>query len=146
MVPGPASGSNFGISVAGGVDVNRDGFSDVLVGAPGVTNGEYEEGQVMLFYGSATSLATTPGWVAESNLPSGKFGLSVAFAGDVDGDSVGDILLGTTGYHSNFNQDGSAFLYSGASVVPSTGLPRRRGTSKILRGNASQSLARPTGE
>ena len=146
MVPGPVSGSNFGISVAGGVDVNGDGFSDVLVGAPGVAHGEYDEGQVMLFYGSATSLATTPGWVAESNQPSGKFGLSVAFAGDVDGDGLGDILLGTESYHDNFLMDGSAFLYSGASVVPVTGLPRRRGVSPRLRENASPLRARPTVE
>jgi len=117
---GPAAGSNFGISVSGGADVNGDGFSDILVGASSVSHGEYNEGQVVVFYGSAAGPAASPGWAAESNQGAANFGLTVAFAGDVNGDTLDDILIGTQDYHDGFMQDGGAFLYEGS---PTGNLP-----------------------
>jgi hypothetical protein len=44
--------SYFGAGAAGAGDVNGDGFSDVVVGAPLFDNGEPNEGQVFLYYGN----------------------------------------------------------------------------------------------
>lgn len=83
-----------GTSVAHAGDVNGDGFSDVLVGAPGASNGQANEGLAHLYYGSATGLAATPDVTLEVNVANGAFGSSVATAGDVNGDGYADVLIG----------------------------------------------------
>lgn len=83
---GDQNNAEFGISLASAGDVNGDGFSDVLVGADAFTNGELDEGQASLFLGSASGPADTPAWTAESNQAFAHFAISVATAGDVNGD------------------------------------------------------------
>lgn len=43
----------FGADVSSAGDVNNDGFSDVMIGAPNYSNGESGEGRVLVYYGSA---------------------------------------------------------------------------------------------
>jgi len=43
----------FGADVSSAGDVNNDGFSDVMIGAPSYSNGESGEGRVLVYYGSA---------------------------------------------------------------------------------------------
>jgi len=43
----------FGADVSSAGDVNNDGFSDVMIGAPNYSNGETGEGRVLVYYGSA---------------------------------------------------------------------------------------------
>ena len=57
--PGP------GVSSAG--DVNADGFDDVIVGGYGFDNGQVDEGRACVYLGSASGVAPTPVWTAESN-------------------------------------------------------------------------------
>jgi len=52
LVQGPSSTSNLGLAVGSAGDVNGDGFGDVLIGAPGFTNGESLEGRTLLYYGN----------------------------------------------------------------------------------------------
>ncbi|MCU0479462.1 MAG: hydantoinase B/oxoprolinase family protein, partial [Chloroflexi bacterium] len=58
-VAGDAAGVRFGYAVAGAGDVNGDGFSDVIVGAPGYDNGQLDEGRAYVFLGSSHGLSTT---------------------------------------------------------------------------------------
>ena len=112
IVDGSAAGIELGRSVAGAGDVNGDGFSDTIVGAPGFDNGQTDEGRAFLFLGTATGLATTPAWTAEPNLANEHFGWSVAGAGDVNGDGYSDVIIGT-----NDSDDGNqerAFVYHGS--------------------------------
>jgi hypothetical protein len=51
----------FGSSVATAGDVNGDGYSDVLVGAPQYDNGQANEGRVYLYYGGAAGLNPVAG-------------------------------------------------------------------------------------
>ncbi len=109
---GSAAGIEFGTSVAGAGDVNGDGYSDVIVGAPGFDNGQVDEGRAFLFLGGANGLAATPAWSAEPNLINEHFGWSVAGAGDVNGDGYSDVIIGT-----NDSDDGNqerAFVYQGS--------------------------------
>jgi hypothetical protein len=110
------SGSGFGASVANAGDVNGDGYSDVVVGAPHYANGEPDEGRAYVYHGSAAGLATIPAWTAESNTAGALLGTSVANAGDVNGDGYSDVVVGAP-YLANGEQDeGRAYVYHGSAA------------------------------
>jgi hypothetical protein len=82
-------------SVASAGDVNGDGFSDVIVGAHLFDQRlRPNEGAAFVYHGSASGLSTTPNWTAESNQGNAQFGVSVASAGDVNGDGFSDVIVG----------------------------------------------------
>jgi hypothetical protein len=107
-----------GYCVAPAGDVNADGYDDILVGAPGYTAGESEEGRVYCFLGSATGISTASPWRYESNLAGAKFGTSVATAGDVDGDGYADIIVGAPYATSagGLASAGRAYIFRGSST------------------------------
>jgi FG-GAP repeat len=111
--------AEFGISVAGAGDVNGDGFGDVLIGATGYTHGQSGEGGAFLYFGSAGGLPDNPDWIGESNQLSGSFGISVAGAGDVNGDGFDDVIVGADYYSHGEEFEGRAFLYYGSATGPS---------------------------
>ncbi len=98
VIDGDQSDAGFGLRLTGVGDVNRDGYGDVLVGAPAYDNGETDEGRVYLYYGSATGLLTAPGWMAEGNQVTVGLGSSVSGAGDVNKDGYADVVVGAPGY------------------------------------------------
>ena len=106
--------SGLGISVATAGDVNRDGFSDVIVGAYLFDNGQSNEGRAFVYHGSATGLATTPSWIAEPNQALANFGISVATAGDVNGDGFSDVIIGAASFNNGQDGEGRAFVYLGS--------------------------------
>ncbi|MFN0149649.1 MAG: FG-GAP-like repeat-containing protein [bacterium] len=109
--------ASFGLSVATAGDVNGDGFSDVIVGAPFFDGGQQSEGRAYVYHGSPAGLNLTPSWIAESNQEDAKFGISVATAGDVNGDGYADVIVGAQGEISPFaNQEGRAFVYHGSTT------------------------------
>ena len=86
--------SHFGTDVCTAGDVNRDGFADVIVGAPYYANGEDDEGRAFVYQGSASGLGPTPSWTAEPDQADTIFGGSVGTAGDVNGDGYADVIVG----------------------------------------------------
>ena len=108
-------GAYFGYSVSTAGDVNGDGYSDVIVGAPGFSSGESFEGRAFLYLGSATGLSPSPSWTAESNKANGEFGISVATAGDVNSDGYSDVIVGAYTYSNGQSDEGRAYLYLGAA-------------------------------
>lgn len=113
--------ATFGNSVASAGDVNGDGYSDVIVGAPDYDNGESEEGAAFIFHGSATGISTTPAITLESNQANARFGFSVATAGDVNGDGYSDVIISALNYTNGEANEGAAFVFHGsASGVTST--------------------------
>ena len=55
----PFNFGRFGYSVSGAGDVNGDGYSDVIVGAPRYNNGQVEEGAAMLYHGGIWGLSNS---------------------------------------------------------------------------------------
>ncbi len=93
---GDQADSMFGWSVSTAGDVNGDGYSDVIVSAPVWTQGVGGNGMVYLYLGSASGPGTTPVW---SMLGGGYsfLGLTVAPAGDINGDGFSDWIINSTG-------------------------------------------------
>ncbi len=106
----------FGQTVATAGDVNGDGYSDIIVGAPTADNGQKDEGRAYVYYGSAGGPSATPDWAAEGNQINGDFGYSVATAGDVNGDGYADVVIGAITYDNSMTDDGKAFVYFGSAT------------------------------
>jgi flavodoxin len=116
IVEGNNDYSELGASVCTAGDINGDGFSDVLVGAPMFDNGQTFEGRAFLYLGSSKGVSTTPAWTAESNLANTYFARTLSTAGDVNGDGFADIMIGAPSYTSGYVYAGSVFVWYGSSV------------------------------
>jgi hypothetical protein len=110
---GESSGNQFGYSVATAGDVNGDGYSDVIVGAPFYSS---SKGKAYVFYGSSTGLSTTASWTQIGETNSDEFGYSVSTAGDVNGDGYSDVIVGAFNYTSGSTNQGKAYVYYGGST------------------------------
>ena len=108
--------ARFGSSVSTAGDVNGDGYSDVVVGAPYYDNGQTDEGRAFVYHGSATGLSATANWTAESDQTDALFGYSVSTAGDVNGDGFSDVVVGAIYYDNGQTSEGRAFVYHGSAT------------------------------
>ncbi|HEY3355167.1 MAG TPA: FG-GAP-like repeat-containing protein, partial [Polyangia bacterium] len=106
---GTEAGGVLGASVAGAGDVNRDGYADVIVGAPLAAGG----GQALVFHGSAAGPRATPAWTASAGQAGAWFG-QVAGAGDVNGDGYADVIVGAYLFDHGEADEGAAFVYLGS--------------------------------
>lgn len=90
-LPGPI-GSQFGSQVAHAGDINGDGIPDVAVGAPEDNPGGVSAAGSVFFHSGSDGVLLAQARGEEAN---GRFGAHLAFLGDVDGDGVGDTLIGS---------------------------------------------------
>ncbi|MBN1900886.1 FG-GAP repeat protein [Candidatus Sumerlaeota bacterium] len=112
---GSQGGEYFGRSVATAGDVNRDGFSDVIIGSPLFDNEETDEGCVYVYHGTLAGLHASPDWMYESNQAHANFGESASTAGDVNGDGYSDVIIGAPFYDNGLEDEGAAFIFHGTS-------------------------------
>jgi len=102
---GTLSGDDVGRAVAPAGDVNGDGVADILLGAPYATNGAgLKTGVCYVVFGGPAiqkgqflivdALDGTNGFAIEGEAKDDILGVSVAGAGDFDGDGSGDLVLG----------------------------------------------------
>jgi len=104
--------AEYGASVGTAGDINNDGFSDVIVGAPGNDTAVISDtGKVFVYHGSASGLSATEDWSAEGDIASAGLGNSVGTAGDANGDGYADVIIGADAYENI----GRVYLYQGAS-------------------------------
>ncbi|MFN8470052.1 MAG: FG-GAP-like repeat-containing protein [Caldilineaceae bacterium] len=110
---GENTNDSFGTPLAGAGDVNGDGYADLAVGTYAFSG---YTGKVYVFHGSGTGLTGTPAgpaWSATGENAVNRFGISVAGAGDVNGDGYADLAVGATGYSSN---TGKAYVFHGSGT------------------------------
>lgn len=105
--------SGLGLSVSNAGDVNGDGFDDVIAGAPNLSGSSIlSMGGSYAFYGSAVGL-TDQDWFVQSDLMGARFGFSVSGLGDVNGDGVDDVGIGSENFSGMFAGEGAAYSYFG---------------------------------
>ncbi|MGX5857805.1 FG-GAP-like repeat-containing protein [Dyadobacter jiangsuensis] len=102
-----------GWSVSSAGDVNGDGYSDVVVGAPKYDLGEENEGGAFVYKGGPFVLTATA-VTFQSNQKDAQMGYSVASAGDFNGDGFSDVLVGVPYYDEDAVDQGLAKLYLGS--------------------------------
>jgi hypothetical protein len=95
---GPSANGLFGEVVTEAGDLNRDGFVDFVVGAPGYSaDGLSERGRVLLYLGNGTDWLPNP-WLAQGTEADEHFGASIAGRGDVNGDGYADLAIGGSNF------------------------------------------------
>jgi photosystem II stability/assembly factor-like uncharacterized protein len=109
------AGAKFGTCVSTAGDINGDGYADVIIGAPYYDNGQTDEGRAYLFQGSAAGLSLTADWITESDQTSALYGNCVSTAGDVNGDGLSDIIVGSKLFDNGQTDEGRAFVYNGSA-------------------------------
>lgn len=100
----------FGYSLAAGGDVNRDGFDDLIVGAPyTIARGMIGAGRVDVYYGgspmNAVANKTFYGEMADAH-----FGWSVSGNASVDGDTALDMVVGAPDHRVGLSATGAAYV------------------------------------
>ncbi len=102
----------FGRSVSSAGDVNRDGYSDVIVGAPGYNS---FTGRAYVFLGGA-SVNSNPD-ITMTGEVSSTFGEKVSGAGDINGDGYCEVIVGAPTYSLS---TGRAYTFLGDAVMDNT--------------------------
>lgn len=134
-VPARSASAGVDTSMNPHLDVNGDGFDDVIVGAPAaVPSGGTDPGTASVFLGGPSGITAAPQRILAGVVHGGRFGYSVANAGDVNGDGFADLVVGASGATSGGQPEvGSASVFLGGANGVS-GTPQR-----VLEGSAAMS-------
>lgn len=126
---GASAGDFAGRSVANAGDMNDDGIDDIAIGASGAdADGMVDAGITYVVYGRSDPWTTpieladidgTNGFAIYGAGPENFSGVSVAGAGDVNGDDIDDLIIGGSGYDSGTGtRPGGAFVVFGKAGGP----------------------------
>ncbi|KAM8901504.1 integrin alpha-4 [Lycaon pictus] len=119
---GKKLGSYFGASVCA-VDLNADGFSDLLVGAP-MQSTIREEGRVFVYInsGSGAVMNEMETELIGSDKYAARFGESIVNLGDIDNDGFEDVAVGAP---QEDDLRGAVYIYNGRADGISTAFSQR---------------------
>ncbi|XP_072252673.1 integrin alpha-4 [Leuresthes tenuis] len=110
QVSGKELGSYFGSSVCV-IDLNADGLSDLLVGAPMATGSTREEGRVHVYMNEGQAkLVEAEFQLSGSNAFAARFGETIADLGDLDDDGYPDVAVGAP---QEEDLKGAIYIYNG---------------------------------
>lgn len=107
-IPGKEVGSYFGSSLCT-VDLNSDGYSDLLVGAPMFTQIR-DEGQVTVFINRGNAALEEQQLLNGDGIYNAHFGQCIGSLGDIDDDGFPDVAIGAPN-ENDFR--GAVYIYHG---------------------------------
>lgn len=117
-ISGGANDDYLGCAVSTAGDINKDNYSDILIGASGANGGGTDKGQAYVFLGSSNpsgSKAITDAYATITGQADfDALGVSVSSVADFNLDTYPDIILGAIGVDSN---KGKAYLFIGGSSL-----------------------------
>uniref|UniRef100_A0A667XJ86 Integrin, alpha 9 n=1 Tax=Myripristis murdjan TaxID=586833 RepID=A0A667XJ86_9TELE len=105
---GKMMGSYFGSSLCA-VDLNQDGLSDLLVGAP-MHSQLRDEGQVSVYLSKGNGVMEEAGLLNGDNAYNAHFGECIASIGDLDDDGYQDVAIGAP---KEDDYGGAVYIYHG---------------------------------
>ena len=122
-IDGAADGENAGSAVSAG-DINGDGYSDLLIGAPYAGGpGLGQAGVTYVVFGGAAAggdpldlAAITPsqGFRIDGLGAGNLLGASLSATGDINGDGIADLVLGATNVAAGAPAGGSVYVVFGS--------------------------------
>jgi len=120
LLVGEAGGDLAGAAMAGGGDVDSDGYGDFLVGAPKQDSADVDAGSVYLWMGgsgwgsdSSSTLMSAADADFSGTLSGEEAGSSVALLEDFDSDGFADLAAGAPDNRVNGIDAGKAYLLFG---------------------------------
>jgi len=122
-INGIAAGDYSGRDVSSAGDVNGDGIDDLIIGAYAADpNGSYSGQSYVVFgsrsgFGSALNLSTlngSNGFRINGIAADDSSGVSVSSAGDVNGDGIGDLIIGARSADPNGTSSGQSYVVFGS--------------------------------
>uniref|UniRef100_A0A672YIW8 Uncharacterized protein n=1 Tax=Sphaeramia orbicularis TaxID=375764 RepID=A0A672YIW8_9TELE len=105
---GKMMGSYFGSSLCA-VDLNQDGLSDLLVGAP-MHSQLRDEGQVSVYLSKGNGVMEEDGILTGDSAYNAHFGECIASIGDIDDDGYQDVAIGAP---KEDDYSGAVYIYHG---------------------------------
>ena len=116
---GAQEDDQLGAAIAGGCDLDGDGFDELIVSAPYNDEAGSNSGRTYLFLGGALSPGDSldidsPDYALPGEVAADYSGTALDCGGDVDGDGLEDLLVGAPGHDKNGSGSGRAYLLSGA--------------------------------
>ncbi|MBD3162792.1 MAG: hypothetical protein GF346_10405 [Candidatus Eisenbacteria bacterium] len=110
---GDESNGFLGQAVSGAGDVNADGYGDVVLGAPSASFDDFKEGVAHAFYGSRSGLGEDAFAIRLIGQEEAGYGNHVAYAGDLNGDGLGDVVAGAFRFDGDFADEGTVVVFHG---------------------------------
>ncbi|RJF88872.1 hypothetical protein D3874_19385 [Oleomonas cavernae] len=130
IIQGDLAGDVAGAGVAAAGDVNGDGFDDLIVGASAGDDGGGNAGEAYVVFGAAggfgsavggrqvidlTSFSAAQGFIIQGDTANDYAGHGVSAAGDVNGDGLGDLIVGAHGGDDGGSESGEAYVVFGST-------------------------------
>nr|CAH7714598.1 unnamed protein product [Callosobruchus chinensis] len=110
VLVGDQFGEYFGATLTSG-ELNRDRYTDLIVGAPFHKVNTFNEGCVYVFLGGKSKLRKAN--VIYGKTRHGMFGAAISFLGDIDNDGYGDIAIGAP---YDAETSGVVYIFRGAKL------------------------------
>jgi hypothetical protein len=98
---GDQPASSFGYSSGGVGDVNHDGYDDIVVMQSSYSGRAVHEGRALLYLGGPRGPRGQPIWTGQGFSSSSGISTGAPGIGDINGDGVPDILVGSAAYSSS---------------------------------------------
>ncbi|GAB0056714.1 hypothetical protein SIID45300_01025 [Candidatus Magnetaquicoccaceae bacterium FCR-1] len=120
-----------GYSVSSAGDFNGDGIADLLVGAPHLADQQYGGAYVVFGAGHANQsdlvslafgLSNGEGYQLRGESQHQRAGYAVSGIGDINGDGVDDIVIGTNNNGAGYTGPGTCYVVFGSTSLVGTSL------------------------